>query len=229
MGTFFRKQLPIIIAFVMGMIMLIRYYVPHPVSETVYNLFIDWVIIISGFVMILGILSLLHYHWNKIKRRKPGFAFSFVTYGAFLVMMITGFVSGFRAETGTPMEQGTGFHWMYVNLMVPMQSTMFAILGFFVASAAFRAFRARNPEATMLLIAAILVMLGRVPIGEAMWTIKSAAGADIHPFSVVSSWILDVLNTAGQRGIMLGVGLSQVAIALRILFGIERTYMGGGE
>ncbi len=219
MAIFFRRQLPIVLAFVAGMTMLIRYYVPHPVSEEIYNKFIQWVIIIAGFAAILGILSLLHYHWNKIKRRQPGFAFSFVTYAGFFVMLLVGLYSGATSDTGSPLDAGTAFHWMYVNLLVPMQSTMFAILGFFVASAAFRAFRARNPEATMLLIAAILVMLGRVPIGEAMW----------GQFPVISDWILQVWNTAGQRGIMLGVGLSQVAIALRILFGIERTYMGGGD
>ncbi len=36
-------------------------------------------------------------------------------------------------------------------------------------------------------------------------------------------------NAAAQRGILLGVILSQVAISLRIIFGIERTYMGGGD
>lgn len=219
MVTFMRRQFPIILAFVMGMTMLVRYYVPHPLSEEIYNKFIEWVIIIAGFSAILGILSLLKYHWHRIKRRQPGFAFSFVTYFGFIAMLIAGLYSGNTSDTGSPLEAGTYFHWMYINLMVPMQSTMFAILGFFVASAAFRAFRARNTEATMLLIAAILVMLGRVPLGEAMWS----------KFPIISDWILNVLNTAGQRGIMLGVGLSQIAIALRILFGIERTYMGGGD
>ncbi|MCD6119591.1 hypothetical protein J7K50_07110 [bacterium] len=219
MATFFRKQLPILLAFVFGMTMLIRYYVPHPISEQIYNEFIKWVIIIAGFAAILGILSLLHYHWNKIKRRQPGYGFSFVTYIAFFTMLVVGLISGSISETGSPLEAGTGFHWMYINLMVPMQSTMFAILGFFVASAAFRAFRARNPEATLLLIAAILVMLGRVPLGEAIW----------GSFPTISDWILNVLNMSGQRGILLGVGLSQIAMALRILFGIERTYMGGGD
>jgi len=219
MAVFLTRQLPILLAFLFGAAMLIRYYVPHPVSETIYNKFLEWAIIIAGFASILGILSLLHYHWTKIKRRKPGFAYSFITYAGFAAMLTMGLWSGYHAETGTPLEQGSGFHWMYVNLMVPMQSTMFAILGFFVASAAFRAFRARNPEATMLLIAAILVMIGRVPLGEKMW----------EHFPTTSDWILNVLNTAGQRGIMLGVGLSQIAIALRILFGIERTYMGGGD
>src|SRR5690606_28594301 len=124
------------------------------------------------------------------------------------------------------------------NMLVPMQATMFSILAFFIASAAFRAFRARSFEATALLIAGCIVMIGRVPVGDVIAVSMKDAGAiwpalsnpyAIFDFPALTSWLLNIPNQAAQRGILLGVLLSQIAIAIRIIFGIERTYMGGGD
>jgi len=61
--------------------------------------------------------------------------------------------------------KGSLFYWMFINIITPLAATMFALLAFFVASASYRAFRIRNFEATLLLVAGIILMLGRVPIG----------------------------------------------------------------
>nr|MBA3542144.1 hypothetical protein [Deltaproteobacteria bacterium] len=69
------------------------------------------------------------------------------------------------------MEWGTNGRvrtWIYNYIFAPCNATMFALLAFFVASAAFRAFRARNLEAGLLLGSAIIVLLARAPIGRAI-------------------------------------------------------------
>jgi hypothetical protein len=62
--------------------------------------------------------------------------------------------------------KGSLFNWMFDNVFTPLSATMFALLAFFVASASYRAFRIRNFEATLLLVAGIIIMLGRVPVGS---------------------------------------------------------------
>jgi len=208
---FLRKQFPVMLAFVMGMAMFIREFVPSKFSEQLYYGFTDWAIVIVGFSAVFAILSLLHHHMNKVRRRVDGYGYSVITILAFIQMIILGLI--FSVRPGTP--AGWEYQWMFV----PMQATMFATLAFFIASAAFRAFRARTWEALALLLAGLIVMIGRVPIGEF-----------ISPhLSTFSDWIMNNPSMAGFRGIILGVALAQIAISVRIIFGIERTYMGGGD
>jgi len=89
------------------------------------------------------------------------------------------------------------FKWMFDNIFTPLSATMFALLAFFVASASYRAFKARNFEATLLLLAGIIIMIGRVPVG-----------------SLISSWFVMYLTVLG-----VGVVLSGLVRDRRIIFG----------
>ena len=232
---FFKRQWPIIVAFVAGILMWARYFVPTQESQTLQDEFVRWERIIYGFASILGILSLLHHHYSKIKLKKPGHGFSYITICAFIVMALAGLLPIRLPGFAGMQSASSGLHmWMFNNMMVPLMATMFSVLAFFIASAAFRAFRARSPEATALLIAACITMIGRVPVGE--WIAAQAGHFQILgttyswlDFPAVESWLFNVPNAAAQRGILLGIILSMIAIAVCIIFSIERTYMGGGD
>jgi hypothetical protein len=114
-------------------------------------------------------------------------------------------------------DDGIGFKWLFDNVMVPLDATMFALLAFFMASAAYRTFRARTPEATVLLLVAVIVMLGRVPVGEMI----------THNMPKISEWFMMWPTVAAKRGILFGVALGSIATSLRIILGIERSHLGG--
>jgi len=92
---------------------------------------------------------------------------------------------------------------------------MFSLLAFFIASAAYRAFRARSVLASLLLLAALVVMLRVVYLGPAS-----------PPINMAADWIINVPNLAAKRAILIGVGLGIVATALKVILGIERSYLG---
>ncbi len=213
---FLKRQLPLAITFFMGTAFALQYYIPHPVSEDAITNVSKWMQIISGFALLLGIASLFHVHAVKIQRQVPGWGYSLVLYVAMLGTIAVGFWA--HGETKVNGAQ-TGFGWMYDYTMVPLQGTMFSILAFFIASAAYRAFRARSREASVLLAAAVMVMMGRVPLGQflAPWTWD------------VTQWLLNVLNSAVRRAILIGVSMGSVALSLKIILGIERSYLGGGK
>jgi hypothetical protein len=101
------------------------------------------------------------------------------------------------------------------NIMIPIQATMFSLLAFYIASAAYRAFRARTLLSSILLVAALIIMIRFVPLGPIS-----------DGVSALSGWILKVPNMAAKRAIFIGVGLGMVATAVKVLLGVERGYMG---
>lgn len=209
--TTLKRTVPLGIAFVAGMVLILQYFVPHPVSGKVLTWTQSWVIIVAGVSLLLGVGSLVQSHAVKIRRQSPGWFYSVVALGTFGATAL-GFFHPLGIGPGGPLD------WCYQNVMNEMSATMFSILGFFIASAAFRAFRVRSLEATLLLVAAVIIMLGQVPVG-----------AYLPGVPEIATWILEVPTTAAKRAIILGVALGSIATALRIIFGIERAYLGGSE
>ncbi|MEK7468959.1 MAG: hypothetical protein AAB074_16410 [Planctomycetota bacterium] len=129
---------------------------------------------------------------------------------------------------GTP----TSFEWVFRNVLFPLQSTMFALLGFYIASAAFRSFRAKSFEAGLLLVTALIVLIGNVPFTNHLWAeglgIHHAHGIRMEMPDIVA-WLMGTPNTAARRGVGFGVALGIIATSLKIIFGIERGYLGGGD
>lgn len=214
--TFLRRQLPLLITFVTGVVFALQYYVPHPKSEALLTTVTNWLQIIGLFALVLGITSLFHIHAVKIRRQEAGWGYSLVLYAGIALTTVVGlWVTGKETLDGVM----TAFGWIYTYAMVPLQGTMFALLAFFIASAAYRSFRAKSKEAALLLLSAVVVMMGRVPLGEYLVPLSGD----------LSQWIMNVLNASVRRAILIGISLGAIALALKIIFGLERTYLGGGK
>jgi hypothetical protein len=203
-----QRGLPIIFCFVFGLFMLVQFFVPHKLSVLAYENVLDWMQIIFVFTLLVGVASYLRLNARKVVQAQSGWGYNLVALAGLGLMVILGLWKG----TG----ENTPFLWMFNNLQAPMQATMFSLLAFFVASAAYRGFRARSWEATLLLLTAIIVMLGRVPIGDLI----------SHWIPDTANWILRVPSMAAKRGIYIGIGLGTISTSLRIILGIERTYLG---
>ncbi len=215
-----RREIPLIITAVAGVIYIIQFFVPHPPFNLAQDTFNDWIQIIIGFAIVLGVLNLIKVSGDKVYKRAKGWPFAVVIILGFLLITIPGlFFSGGRNFQNL----GTPFYYIYINFFFPLNSTMFALLAFFVASASYRAFRARNKEATLLLIAAFFLLLGRVPLGAYL----SGWLPEGYQLGNVADFIMDFPQTAGQRAIMIGIALGIISASLRIILGIERTYLGG--
>jgi hypothetical protein len=208
-----KREIPLLITFLTGLLMVVQFFVPHRPIGQIGTGVLSWYTIIAGFTLLLGIDSLVGMHLKKLQRKQSGWGYSIMLILGLLLALGLGIFS--EIKYGSALAFGSPFMYLYTYMMVPLQATMFSLLAFFIASAAYRAFRARTLEASLLLVAAMIVMLGRVPLGAAIW----------GKFPILAEWIMTVPNAAATRGILIGVALGGLAMSLRILLGIERTYL----
>ena len=228
------RAIPLWIAVIGGMVMLVSAFL-KPIEGLGEN-FADAFNVIAAIASVLGAGSLLEANLSSISRRDAGWGYAVLVLFTFVITLVFGLAkigvhpsqdfptAAFSGKQETP---DTPFGWLYEYAMVPLTSTMFALLAFYVASAAFRAFRAKNLEAGLLLGTAFIVLLGRTFAGVVLtgWLPDWASGLRLENLSV---YIMQVFNTAGNRAIIIGIALGVAATSLRILLGVDRSWMGGG-
>lgn len=234
------RTAPVIIAGAVGLLMIVAYFSPQllPWRQTAE----EWYTIIATIAMFLGAVNLCVHHLKKISDQEAGWGYSAVTLGTFAVTVIVGLLKvGVVPETarnldkawsGQFQQEGSAFWWIYQYLFSPVVATMFSLLAFYVASAAFRAFRAKNFEAILLLLTALIVLIGQTKDREitSLFLATPAEGAPRYfPIADLTEFIRKTFVTAGQRSIMIGVALGVIATSLRILLGLDRSYLGGDE
>jgi len=210
-----KRQIPLLLTFLTGVAIIISFFIPHKPFNQVQDTLLDWFIIISGFALLLGIYSLLRKHIIHIQKKDAGWGYSLILNSFFVGVFIVGIISAVQFK-GMSLTPGSSLYYVYDYMVIPLSATMFSLLAFFIASAAYRAFRARKLNATLLLIAAVVVMLGRVPIVD---------NAFFKFLGQFSDWFMLIPQMAAKRGILIGIALGSFAMSLRIILGIERTYL----
>ena len=228
-----KRGVPMFITFLVGWVLVIAYFVPHRpfgVMRENFSLYFD---ILASVAFILGGGNLIRVHGDRIHRRESGWGYSMVCVAGFAATLLVGLlklqggtgllpVSDLVADYNGPR---TYFSVVYNFVFKPLTATMYALLGFYVATASYRAFRARNIEATLLLVTATLILLGRTVIGQFMTGWLPERLQFLH-VPILANWIMAVPNQAGNRAIMIGIALGIVSLSLRVLLGVERSYAG---
>jgi hypothetical protein len=210
-----KRNVPLMIAMIGGMLMMVQYFIPHRISQDVFDYYTEWAPLVGSFALILGVGSLSRVHIHKIRAKAPNWQFSYAVLLPLFLMPVFGlFLPG---VVGGGTDSAGFFDFMYTRVQIPIQATMFSMLAFYIASAAFRAFRAKSALATVLLVTAVIVMLAQVPIGDLLGRWLPNTG----------QWILRFPNLAAKRAIELGVGFGMLATCLKIIFGVERGWLGG--
>jgi hypothetical protein len=211
-GALKAREIPWIITLVSAFITIIAWFLVSQEAQDVSSALQVWVVILGGFAVAgLGPLAILIFHTARIRQRKEGqWPFS----AWLLIIMVVTIITGVFIQ---PLAANDAFLWLYNTLYLPANATVYALLAFWIISAAFRAFRVRTWEAAVLFAAAILMIFRNAPFGAAIWP----------GFGDIGGWIMDIPTGAAFRGIIIASAIGVIALSIRILLGYERSAGGG--
>jgi len=213
---------------VVGIVTLLTYLMSGlvPGLTNLRYVLVEWAIVVAAFAMFLGFVNVFHVHATRIVRRRSDAFFSFVTLVSLVVVVTVSIGEGvsqaglslFDPNLTTAIAQkgiaGDLVTRLFEYVLVPIQSSLAALLPFLLAFAAYRTFRLRSASgkagALVFLITAIIVLIGQVPLFNLPFLRETR------------EWIMRVWAMAGMRGILLGVALGTTATALRVLIGADR-------
>jgi hypothetical protein len=229
-----KRSVPLLITSVGGFVLIAAYFIPY--TQSWGERVAIWFDILAAIAFVLGGANLLKIHLKKISDRVAGWGYSGIVVVSFLGTLLVGLgkigvppSAQFPAFawSGQYRVMGSPFWYLYEYAFQPLTATIFALLAFYIASAAFRAFRAKNIEARLLLGTAFIILLGRTFAGVALtnWIDPNGpfSGLRIENLTV---YIMSVFNTAGNRAIMIGIALGIVSTSLKVLLGMDRSYLG---
>lgn len=196
--------------------------------------------VLAAFMLGLGIFSILKIHGTRIMKQQKDWAFSVVLISSLLLMLFFGYGDFHVREATKTIDFDNPDNWGFFNkgrdflfegLLQQMDAAMFSIIAFFILSAAYRAFRARSVEATILLGTALLVILSLMGVVAFYWDLGVDTIAGEGPMkdlvrnlriSELAQWIKNTFQTPAITGIKFGIGLGTLSMALRIWLGLEK-------
>lgn len=202
-----KREGPVALLMISGFLYIISVIVASQAMEPVAATLDDWYKVVVGFINLVGVISLTQVNGRAVLRRSEGWFYNAILLVVLYGYIILGLVGGLH---------NVAFNLIYDNILTPILMTIFSTLTFWIGSAAYRAFRAKNADAAILLVAAVVVMIGRVTLGSAISpAIPKAA-----------EWILNFPTVAGMRAIEMSAAIGGIVLALRMITGLERSFMG---
>jgi hypothetical protein len=189
---------------IVGLILLAGYFIQNPALDTIRGWLLSWIITLAGVAGVLGIINLISVHAGKVRAERRDWGNSLILIIAFAGV----FISGVLLKPDHPF-----FNSMVSAVVVPVETSLLALLSVTLAVALIRAIRPGISIPSILFIASALLFL---------W-----AGSGFVPFQDQKfiQPLLSFLNTlpiGGARGILIGVGLGSLTVGIRTLIRTEQ-------
>jgi len=214
-----RREIPIVLTAFFALYMMIAYHLTLPwLSETS-----QFTKDLQTFSQILGVMALglgyiaiVRLHVGYIARRVKHPQHWLWSVWLLIVLAIVTIIGLPLGSLGVRSSQ---LRFFYDSILLPMRGAMYAVVSFYIASAAYRVFLARNREAAVMLGCSFIVMLTNAPVGELLGSWVGDLG----------SWLLKVPCMAGERALSICAGFGSLVLAWRMITGRETGYLRGAR
>lgn len=208
MSLFRNRQFYITIIVVFSILVYVPWFFEVPqVLQDVESWILETVVIITTFAVWVGFITSTRREVVRIQRRRRGWYYGVVLLVLSWAMVVIGLFIG---------KTNVIFDFLQWSFVIPGESTIYAILVFYLTSSGARAFRIKGLESALLTFGALFVLLKQAPLGEllAPW-----AGP-------MASYLQDTLAMAATRVFNLSLNIGAVVLAIRLLLGQEMALVG---
>lgn len=203
-----KQYLPLSIALLFGWLTLLGLLFNLPI---VNNLVLGWAAFLVASALLLGVLNLFVVHFNRLVRGRSGYSFVLLLsmLGVFLIAILD------ARESSTELMDAY-FNWV----QAPLEAALASLLAFFLLFAGFQLLkRQRTIWSLIFMVTAVLVLAADLLL-ITDW-LPSWANRLLFQLQDI---INNIIVVAGMRGLLLGVALGTVTLAVRMLIGLERPY-----
>jgi len=199
-----RAPISTAVAISFGLLVLLGIFIPDLADFR--NRILNWAMLLAAMALLLGLLNLAQVHWQRIRGRETP-VYSAVLLIAMVVTFAVTLLQGSDSETA---------EWIFNYLVVPIETSLMAVLAVSLTLAAARVFQQRTELMNTVFIATLLLLLiGAGPL----------FGVELPYFTrVLNPYINNVLALGAMRGLLIGVALGTITTGVRILIGADRPY-----
>lgn len=208
MSQLVRKQIPLVICSILGILMILAYFTPFDIFAQFRGIATNWVVVISAVTVAMGFIYMTNAQIKMYQRNRTTLQLFYIltTYFFFAAFMIAGL-----AYPGDITSKE--YQWWFQNIYGNVGATVYAVMFFTLASSAYRTFVVSSIEAVALLFGGMIYTLRQIPLFQVYipWIVP------------LGEWILLVPNTAGGRGAVVAAAVAALVVGIRTLWGKEVT------
>ena len=216
MSTRLRKrQLPIFLVFLVGLTITLDWFIVWEPLQNATKTLLNFQVIMYAALMYFSMVNLYSVHTGRIRTnlRSKNY-YDVFTSGLLLFFLTIAVFIGDAFGRNHP-----AYMFIYDNFRTPLAYAGGIHITTFIASAAYRVLKPKSVETTILYLSALITLLSNIPF----------LTVSIPALMVARTWITDIVVKSAYRAITIGLGLGGILLGLRVLLGIETSYIGMEE